>query len=361
MPTDALWVAGEGISYTDEEDRKLIHAIFADGRVEGLELSVSSGLTVRVAPGSAVIRDHTGKGSYLATLTVAETDAVPANATNIAVYLVVNPITAEVTVQAGPSVPEDPFYVLGAATTGGSTVLSVNNANRVLSDFTPAVGRFLKRSGDTVSGALNLDSNGSIASPSSFLLDKDGIRAQKGVRLGSAAEHTKRYLSRHERSVSQNIVTGDWASIDFDDLPVRAFNDYSTANNDTYAGSTWTVPVSGFYAVSGRAFWDDIGGSTANGARESSIVVLNSAGAVTRRIFGQYFQDSTLSSITMSGSDWAHRNVTKTYLDQRMIWWEAGIDLLVGEKIELQVLQTQGSTIAVVAGATGLLRLLQAD
>jgi hypothetical protein len=361
MPSDALWVQASGVSYSDIEDRKLIHAIFADGRVEGLELSVGAGLDVRVAPGSAVIRDATHTGSYLAVLDSATSRPIPANSANVALYLTVDPVTAEVAVAAGPSVPTLPFYVLGGATSGASTVAAASHANRVLSDFTPAIGRYLKRAGDTITGPISLDGGGSISRPGAFLLDGNGIQAQQGIRIGNAAVPTKRYMSRHERTTSQNIPSGTWHAVDLDDLWARGFNDYSPSNADTFSGATWTVPVSGWYHLTGRAFWEDIGGATANGSRQSSIAILNPGGAVSRRFYGEYFQDTTLSGITFAGATYPARQVTRNFLDQRMIWWEAGLDLVAGQMVQLHVAQSQGKTITVAAGASATLRLLQAD
>lgn len=363
MATDALWVGGAGVSYTDVEDRKLIHAIFSDGRVEGLELSVGAGLSVTVAKGAAVIRDSTSTGSYLVVLDAATSCAVPANSANTAIYLTVDPTTAQPAVVAGPSVPTRPYFVLGSVTTAASTVTSTTFANRVLSDFTPAIGRYLKRAGDTVSGPLTLTSGASISQSGSFTLDNSGLQTDKGIKYGDAVYATRRAYSRHERTVSQNIRSGVWTALDYDETAIRVANDYSATDADFFRTNVWTVPVSGYYSITGRASWQNLGNAVAQGSRQSSVAILSATtGAVLRRIICQFFADSLLSDVTFGGPNYPDRTVTRTFVDQTAIWWENCIDLGINQKIRLEVLQGQPSTtISVLPGATGMVRLLQAD
>jgi hypothetical protein len=250
--TDALWVQASGVSYTAEEDRKLINAIFTDGVVRGLELSNGGGLNVNIAAGAATIADGDG-GSYLAVLDSTTSALVSAN-TTASVYMQVNETTGVVSLTAG-STPTNPYITIGSATTNASAITSVSYSARATAAFRASgssSASYVSRSGDVMTGSLTAPTLIGYGS-GTFMASSAGVYAQQGIRVGSQSYTTKRAFLEAMQTTVQSVPANIWTTINFNAV-TRETNDYGTpyANSSTAPlGSYWRMPVAGMYSISG--------------------------------------------------------------------------------------------------------------
>ena len=63
--SEALWLQLSGVDYAASEDRRAISALSSPGVVNGLGITITSGLQVSIAAGTAIIDDGAG-GCYVA-------------------------------------------------------------------------------------------------------------------------------------------------------------------------------------------------------------------------------------------------------------------------------------------------------
>jgi hypothetical protein len=140
---EALWSSNVGVDFTDDEDRRLIGAIWTQpGVIDGLSVSPGTGRSVSVSAGRAVVPDGSG-GAYLcyfdaATLNIAV--SANAGATRIdGVFVTVNDPgngQAVLTITAGNSAPATPYLRIATVTVATNATSfvtgNINNGVRVL-------------------------------------------------------------------------------------------------------------------------------------------------------------------------------------------------------------------------------------
>lgn len=275
---EALWVQASGVSYSAQEDRQLIHAIFTDGVISGLVLLTGSGLNVNVSAGLAAISDSSGYGSYLGVLDATTPVAVTANTTST-IYLTVNPTTGQCTLASG-SAPSNPYLTLGSATAGPSTVTSVTGASSRTKSFFRSGGgsEFILKAGDSDIGTLNNVQSLSVLGAAYF---ESFLTGYYGIRLGGASGYLKRANARVTGG-AQNLPASTLTPITFGTIQ-RNISDYSSSLNPAIISGGFPdrfyAPVSGVYELSGSVGFTS---TVTTGVVYTQIGIYDSSGSVVR-------------------------------------------------------------------------------
>ena len=65
-PTEALYSQLAGVSYSAQEDRRMLAALASPGVVNGLKITAGAGRNITVGLGTAIVSDapHDGSGCY---------------------------------------------------------------------------------------------------------------------------------------------------------------------------------------------------------------------------------------------------------------------------------------------------------
>ena len=246
---EALWVQASGVSYSAQEDRRLITAIFTEGVINGLVLNIGTGLNTNVTAGNAVVDDDSGYGSYLAALDSTTPIAITANTTEN-IYLTVDPTTGVCSLAAG-SAPANPYLVLGSATAGASSITSVTGtSSRQAASFRAqgSSGAFIRKAGESGIGDLSMNNLDVLGS--AYVLG--AVHAGQGIYLGSANNPTRRAnASVYRNSTSQSLPAGTQTPVSFNTV-YRNISDYASNIYNGVNPDRFYAPVSGVYLFSGQ-------------------------------------------------------------------------------------------------------------
>lgn len=317
---EALWLQVGGVEYTAAEDRRLIRAMSVAGVVNGLVISATTGLGISVSAGTAVIDAGGGEG-YVAYTTAPTLLTMPVSSTTN-IYISVNTTTALVTVTAGAAPAAGTYLLLGSVATSGSaitTTLPITPTTRALPEN--VAGQYLKLSGGAATGEVQAPS---LLVPSYFQANATlgNVNAPYGARLGGTGALARCY-ARATGSAIQNTTSGVWATLS---TPTVAYNYAYPGRTAPFNTSTnrFTCPVAGVYTVMGSAHF--YAAATPKGDRICAVLRRNAAGGVVWYHEGPQ-NDAVVTPLGVVG-------VT------------ASMDCDAGDTLEVQVIQTQGSTLS---------------
>lgn len=289
---DALWSDASGVTYTDEEDRRLIKAMLTQGIVNGLVITASSGLNVNVTSGQAIVPDTGGVtgGSFLAYTTSDTSLGIPANTTRN-IYITVNETTGAVGVSASAAAPVGLSYtLLGVATAGASTISSASNAGSARAKPWNVESGYLPLAGGTITG--NLTVNGEMRSPNihapGLLQATAGsVNIPVGARLGTSGPLMKAFAGAHMPGGWGQTVANSangvytWVTCNVTNLEYNQ-NSYGTGG---MIGNRFKAPVTGLYQAEGCVLFSDPAGAN-EGTRRAAILRRNAAGTGLWRKLG---------------------------------------------------------------------------
>src|SRR4051794_3953138 len=100
MANEALWGTGVGVSYSADEDRRLISSIWNPGVITGVAITAGTGVAASVSSGLAVVSDGQG-GAFLAYFDAATTVSGLTASTSNSLYVTVDPTTFLATIVKG--------------------------------------------------------------------------------------------------------------------------------------------------------------------------------------------------------------------------------------------------------------------
>lgn len=256
MPEALIVTNGD---YSAAELRQLIALGNTAGIVRGLVIAGASGRNVTISRGAAVIDDADGvdsQGRYGAYIQTDTTLEVPSGTANWPIYISCHPTSGAIAITGGAT-PTNPNLPLGSASASTTAVTSVSNT--ASKSFHPGVGvATVKATGDTMTGPLI------VSGPTTGVVTAEG-----GVKLGLAANPTKRLYVKAYLSANQLIATADvnknYVAIKFNSATAgRNINDYGGTFLQTTTGRFY-APVAGSYLFGGHVRWVDV--TTPTGAR----------------------------------------------------------------------------------------------
>lgn len=274
MP-EALWSQLAGVDYSAAEDRRLIWALSTPGIARGLTITAGVGRQVSVAAGAAVVDDGAG-GAYIAYTTAAEVRTLPVSATTN-IYIVVNPATAETTIEFGAT-PTNPYLTIGSAKTNATAIVSGSIVKASAKATPPAIGtNYVPLSGGVMSGALQaprLVVSGLFGVGGADLVPN----APAGVRLGGTYPTARHYLHCSLKPVSggsNQINNNAWEGLHWN--PPSASNNVTDYTLKPMGSSDYAIwpGVAGYYLFSGHV---SLNGNV-SGTRSSRITVWNQNGS----------------------------------------------------------------------------------
>jgi hypothetical protein len=328
-------IPNAGTQTDPAEYRRLLSREFTPGVISGMVLSAGSGLTLSVSAGNVAVGDANAV-TFLPFPAATSLQSLAPNATTTvyATYRATGDLQAFLTT----SVPTGtPYEVVGTAVTNATGVVSVDNSTY------PATtsGKRHRSEPPTMVGQYH-STQAKITSPLGVLVPNvldvpasGAPNAPEGVRLGATTQATKRLYVRTHRSAGLSVPNGTWtpipwnvdqiAATDYEEFPKphTGATTSTTTQRRFYAGPT------GVYTISGRAQFDEPASGAIAGYRNSRVVRYNSAG----------------TPIWVLTCDTHRIDTTPT----SRVWFEATLDMSRGDWLEVEVYQTQGATLPLLA------------